>query len=132
MKIYRFETDDGRGPYKYDLQLIWNGNFNCDPSKCPTPERDERLAPEWNSVRHLSLHYKFGFISEDQVMSWFPTNTRRLLIEAGIKLRIYHVDESDVIQGDTQCVFKHRWAVLVEELHPVTLESLCQFDKKSA
>ncbi len=99
--IYRFEYPDGEGIYWHDDPEKRVGTFFEFDNRHPHPENDSLLG-----VITFSPDYYFGFLSIEQLRSWFYKDEFLVkLHEKGILISEYNCECCDVLEGHTQAMF---------------------------
>lgn len=109
MRIFRVETETGRGPYAGG-----GGSWQSQetPSRHPSPNRDSALG--WKRMfTEDRIRYNFGFVSIDQFKFWFfEPEWREELHQRGFHLVEY---EATVYRAsDAQAIFRRDLATVVK------------------
>lgn len=113
-RVYRLETEDGRGVYA----ATWEA-YKAR-SRSPTPDADVRLAPIWDALSLSDRDFWFfGFEDVASLQRWFYEMKDRQTIQAqGIMCNVYLVPEDSVHLGTAQVIFRKARAVLEGTLDP--------------
>ena len=106
-RIFRLEDDDGRGIYH---------SGRCWPiiEKADSTSKSGHPNPREDGMKGWGDDYIFGFKNFHQLLSWFPPQFHQQIDDAGIRLTIYDVDESNVCRGKSQVAFNHHYAERVD------------------
>lgn len=126
--VYRFEGNDGEGPYRSDSNQRINP-LGC-PFKHPTPRSDPSFKHLYDKDFHPcdAGHY-FAFSGIDQLMRWFDNEAVvNELIRKGYKLYKMTVEAEvpeDVIFGETQVMFIKAKVCRKEELDVLEIYNDC-------
>lgn len=110
MKVYRWENENGRGPYiggNLRLGNILRRRHN-DRKYYPNPSHD--------GLGYIYPAEVCGFRSLRQMHKWFSPDDIRLLMRYGYKLVVYDVDEENIRFGRKQIVFNKEEAKPVREV----------------
>jgi hypothetical protein len=107
--VWRFETDDGSGPYQSQEH-----GYHCpcllNPERWPPPDVDWLMAIKWDKLwlsdEDDPSRYLFGFRTRTQARRWFNSSTVREMAEHGIRLSLYCVPVDAVIIGEKQVAFR--------------------------
>jgi hypothetical protein len=124
MLVYRFETEDGSGPYFGDGSNRFPSSYHNDKHPLPTPrhEIETDLGKFWNNNKMAVWEqYQCGFTSLDQLFAWFPRQKLKLAAKrntTGIGISCYEVPEELVFKGKYQCMFKRTEAQRVDRVAP--------------
>lgn len=103
MLVYRVQTRCNKGPYTALVCPV--ENTFCE-IKHPLPQADgmDRGA--------ISNQHLFGFTSISQLEAWFSDEDRNALSDANYAMYVYEVPDQCVLQGNSQCCFVYKRAVL--------------------
>lgn len=102
MIVYRWEHEDGRGPYHRDFSIFdfEGGPFNLERHNgLPKASRDVINAYRWTE------NAACGFVLPEQEAAWFTPLERDQMRALNIRLRTYDVPEKDIRYGKQQCMF---------------------------
>ena len=115
MKVYRFENDDGDGPYGdepwMEPLLCSNmidgkdeANFKTSPwyQTHPTPQDD---GIDVLSLQLRNWQFACGFASLDQARAWFTPKQMRGLTRHGYGMKEYEIAKDRVALGTHQLLF---------------------------
>jgi hypothetical protein len=113
VKVYRMEHEtSGAGPYMYggaeEVALLSHHQFNDD--LWPAPRRDGLEEVVRYSTAGKPTDMIFGFANKRQLVRWFNREDRKAIAPLGYRVRLYFVDERDVVYGGKQLAFKKRRA----------------------
>ena len=126
IKFYRIENMSGRGPwntyydkgqldsvmYTYYRKISEHPlNMPCITGDC----HDEIISqiPEG----YFFTDYFCGFVDMDQMKEWFHSEAgREFLVEYGLTLHEYEIDEEYVIYSDRQLVFLRQFTINKREI----------------
>ena len=113
-RVYRLETDEGRGVYAATAMAY------VAKSVSPTPDADVRLAPVWNAIDYVDRNnWFFGFEDVASLQRWFySARDRNALHQQGIRCSVYLVPEDSVHLGTAQVLFRRARAVLDSVIAP--------------
>ena len=117
--IWRLETTDGRGVYASKAWGRYAGD--CMQDKHPSPWRDKGLglACYTHIAYEQMLKYHFGFATLAQFKRWvFKKKWRINFHNAGLVLNCYKVPVRHSRIGDTQAIFKRKYAEIVATRSP--------------
>ena len=92
MKIYRIENSWGTGPYK-NCHLGWEDTDHYNEGHSP---------PEEDGIYYYFI-YHFGFISINQLNSWFSKAEKIKLFKNGFRVKVYYSDK--IKMGKRQIAF---------------------------
>ena len=116
MKVWRVEDDEGYGPWASKQDLGW---FAEGPNGHPGPLTEPTLRDtreRWQTPGWFGGIYRFGCRTKEELFGWW----QGVVLGQHLKVAVYEVPDGDVIEGDTQCVYRKDSAVLVET-HPVSI-----------
>ena len=123
MIIYRIEhPENGKGPYRQYEPLTLNGiainDYHADFTTHPSPRREFADKDEYGYVRdyfYMPDDYYCGFISIEQLLTWFESEWIDVMHIHGYFLCEYEVPDLCVRIGHFQCIFKMERAKLVQK-----------------
>lgn len=116
MIFYRIEAADGSGPYRMRHDYCsWESC--CDTYDCDLREElsdalnDEHMGPSWPTTsadpllpNTFSTDYIFGFVSLDDLLTWFRDGWAERLLDSGI-FDIVECESDYYIIGTSQAMF---------------------------
>lgn len=115
MIVYRCQNDKGIGPYRdmTDQQTPrWIREHNMDMIHHPTVYYDE-FKPPLVITEAIDKHWRCGFATWAQVISWFKSWQIEVLESLGFPLIQFEVPDEFVIIGNCQCLFDMKEAKLI-------------------
>ena len=129
IRVYRVESKCGKGFFRYwdkKNQVYPNTVYDRRAQEqnldrcgliCPLPIHDSTALRDVMECQN-SNEYFFGFRSLRQLKNIFPCDEGRRDCRdiLGIKIRIYEVDDSFVVYGEKQMVFKMEHSAIVSEM----------------
>lgn len=125
MLVYRLEDDEGNGPYEYHSQgsKLHNSSHILP---CPHSRSEKRqLRDFWNKTDYtLREHYQCGFSSLEQLFAWFDKRKLKCYHNQTIKISIYDVKETHMIDGYYQCIFLREDSRLAQRVSLTALHDL--------
>jgi hypothetical protein len=102
MLVYRIEDTYGKGMYRSNKSI----DIDQDDARHPTPFDDSLLSDLVINIIGVYQNYIHGFKSIEQLRNWLYYDTWLVnLHEAGFVLKVYEVEEANVLIGHTQVVF---------------------------
>lgn len=108
MKIYRIENDSGMGVFRslgYGFSRIFRDSglsSEYQDEFHPEPTCDTKLVEGFKGKRMSDYHY--GFSSIDQLLTWFPNEEiRAMLNNYNFFVSVYESD--DFVKGNSQACF---------------------------
>lgn len=129
MKLYRFEAEDGLGPFRSLFSGRVREDLGLKLRTMPGPGNDSVLR---DIDRRSEIHHTFfAFSSLDQLLRYMTVDNACELIHSGFKL--YEFEADDYVEGETQAIFYRKTAVKVRSLNRQDLEAArsCACDRRS-
>jgi hypothetical protein len=123
MRVYRLESLCGNGIFYSGIVgkawAEWNSQ-EPDPYRHPNPWQD---VPGW-SLRDDREEFFCGFSSVEHLAQWFDSERLRVeMNKLGAVMRVFEVDDSEVLHGTAQIMFRKSVAALVDTLPVPTLSA---------
>lgn len=123
MKIYRVENDKGRGFYQdgfygkfKPVQYWWDILDKCTDSAIEYFLSVLHPRPSYESQKLVNDNkYVYGFLSTEQLHSWFPDNIITKIKSSGGIIKIYEVPHEYVVLDKNQCVFDISRSIFINE-----------------
>lgn len=117
IKAYRFEMEDGHGPYKSDIdgKTLMDEDvyqiFNYSQRKEPTADREIStlfIDTEGKGLmrRNYKEKYIFGFTNKTQIENWFSLKEIENFKKNNMKLCVYEFKAKDAIVTNIQVAFR--------------------------
>ncbi len=135
-KVYRVEyRETGKGVYNSGIgfecsaYVLWRDyKIGRETPHEPCPDYDSGLSRWWKSINkkdyHAARDYFCGFVSEQQMHTWFPPEGFSKMIEkitrpgysgpTDLVVAVYEVDGRTIHRGTHQCMFNIEEAKLIE------------------
>lgn len=121
MLVYRFENEEGYGPFNGGFLAFDMDDAMRDAGRHDDPDGDDtwhnRFPTPWEDGidTYFPGEERCGVLTPRQAVTWFPKPCREVLYREGFQLKAYEVPEDAVQVGGHQVVFDAARAV------PVTL-----------
>jgi hypothetical protein len=129
--VYRCETPAGLGMYDA-------GGMSAFSSECPDRSylKLHHPGPDRDGIpmHRVDDTFYFGFTSKAQLAAWLDCVPGRVAMAERREVfpAVYEIQETDVLPGSSQVVFKRARARRVEWLRPNTLGHLCAGNRNPA
>ena len=109
MKIYRFQTPCGAGPYVNNPDFYFSERDVHDYDKHKTPQDDKILAAWGKKIENRVSQYSFAVATLWEAIRWFENvnkNGTEKFMKSTYALYEIEIKGVDVVLGETQCIFK--------------------------